>query len=81
MYTRLEDRIDEDRIDDIGGCGQLLTSSAAPNTTCVLAALYKPIIESRLNAILPFVFRNFFCSSFDLRIALINPFNRLLDCS
>jgi hypothetical protein len=38
MYTRLEDRID-----DFGGCGQLLTSSAAPNTTCVLAALYKPI--------------------------------------
>jgi len=53
-------------MDDVGGYGQLLASSAAPNTTCVLAALYKPIIQSRLNAILPFVFRNFFCSSFDL---------------
>jgi hypothetical protein len=69
MYTRLQDRIEEDRIDDVGGCGQLLTSSAAPSTTCVLAALYKPIIDSCLNAIAPFVFRNFVSSSFHLWIA------------
>jgi hypothetical protein len=41
---------------------------------------YSHCMQFIQNAILPFVFRNFFCSSFDL-CALINPFNSLLDCS
>jgi hypothetical protein len=41
---------------------------------------YSRCLQFIQNAILPFVFRNFFCSSFDF-CALINPFNSLLDCS